>query len=224
MSKTRSKKIEQLLSKVKQITQKEKKSDEPLAIMPPAIIQSKTDTFMTSCNPHHLVPTDEFSDDALLRQYEDLAKNDKNFGLGGKKKKKGQYDSVADEVLEDLDQHERDMNDMLKYLQEVDDMIKGQDLQTIQQMMDVTKDTMSQHFEAYDKFKGQIDTINLQADAAINSLNFYENLEAKSKEAIASAKTAKKVSTQLERVTEENGRGEDDEAENLSAKKPKKAS
>ncbi len=68
------------------------------------------------------------------------------------------------------------MNDMLKYLSEVEELVRsGQDLQSIQQMMEVTKDTMSQHFEAYDKFRGQIDTINHQADAAISSLNFYEN-------------------------------------------------
>jgi len=34
--------------------------------------------------------------------------------------------------------------------------------------MDVTKDVMSQHFVAYDKFKEQIDLINSQADAAIS--------------------------------------------------------
>jgi hypothetical protein len=36
------------------------------------------------------------------------------------------------------------MNDMLKYLSEVEDLVKnGQDLNSIQEMMDVTKDTMS---------------------------------------------------------------------------------
>jgi hypothetical protein len=47
------------------------------------------------------------------------------------------------------------MNDMLKYLSEVEELVHSrQDLQSIQQMMEVTKDTMSQHFEAYDKFRG----------------------------------------------------------------------
>ena len=53
-----------------------------------------------------------------------------------------------------MDQHERDMNEMLKYLSEVEDMLKGQDLKSIQSMIDVTKETMQQHFTAYDKFKG----------------------------------------------------------------------
>lgn len=41
-------------------------------------------------------------------------------------------------------------------------------------MMDVTKDGMTQHFDAYDKLKDQIFAINQQADDAINTLNFYE--------------------------------------------------
>lgn len=49
-------------------------------------------------------------------------------------------------MLDDLDEHERDMNEMLKYLTEIEDMIKGQDLKSIQSMMDVTKETMNQHF------------------------------------------------------------------------------
>ena len=48
------------------------------------------------------------------------------------------------------------MNDMFKYLTEVEDLIKGQDLKSIGEMMDVTKEGMSQHFSAYDKIKEQI--------------------------------------------------------------------
>jgi hypothetical protein len=44
-------------------------------------------------------------------------------------------------------------------------------------MMEVTKDTMQQHFDAYTKFKGQIDTLNQQADQAISALNFYDDGE-----------------------------------------------
>ena len=77
--------------------------------------------------------------------------------------------------MDDLEQHERDMNDMLKYLSEVEDLIKGQDLTSIQQMMDVTKETMTQHFSAYDKFKEQLLTINSQADEAISLLEKYDD-------------------------------------------------
>ena len=65
--------------------------------------------------------------------------------LVGNKKRVGGviYDSMADELLDDLDQHEKDMNDMLKYLSEVEDMVREkEDLNSIKEMMDVTKDTM----------------------------------------------------------------------------------
>lgn len=95
-----------------------------------------------------------------------------------KEKKKGKkpvYDNVADELIDELDQHEKEMNDMLKYLQETQDFLRSkEDLQSIEQMMEVTKDTMEQHFEAYTRFKGQIDTLNQQAEMAISSLNFYD--------------------------------------------------
>ena len=42
-------------------------------------------------------------------------------------------------------------------------------------MMDVTKDNMDQHFQAYDKLKDSITTMNKQAEDAIDSLNFYDH-------------------------------------------------
>jgi hypothetical protein len=42
-------------------------------------------------------------------------------------------------------------------------------------MMDVTKETMNQHIQACDKFKGQILDIDNQAEAAIKILNFYDS-------------------------------------------------
>ena len=38
---------------------------------------------------------------------------------------KKHYKYMEDELLDEVDQHERDMNDMLKYLTEVEDMIRG---------------------------------------------------------------------------------------------------
>ena len=40
--------------------------------------------------------------------------------------------------------------------------------------MDVTKDSMDQHFEAYNKLSESITTMNKQAEEAIESLNFYD--------------------------------------------------
>ena len=40
-------------------------------------------------------------------------------------RKKKYYKYEEDELLDDLEQHEKDMNEMLKYLSEVEDLIKG---------------------------------------------------------------------------------------------------
>ena len=45
---------------------------------------------------------------------------------------------------------------MYKYLNEVEEMIKSNDLKAVGDMMDVTKETMNVHFSAYDKLKEQI--------------------------------------------------------------------
>ena len=67
------------------------------------------------------------------------------------------------------------MNDMFKYLEEAQEQLRNrQDVQTIESMIEVTKDTMSQHIDAYNQFKGQIDNINSQAQNAITNLTFYE--------------------------------------------------
>mmetsp|Transcript_28212 Transcript_28212/g.21088 ORF Transcript_28212/g.21088 Transcript_28212/m.21088 type:complete len:81 (+) Transcript_28212:784-1026(+) len=66
------------------------------------------------------------------------------------------------------------MNEMLKYLSEVEDLIKGQDLKEIEGMMGVTKENMEFHFSAYDKLSSQINSINEEAKKAIESLSFYE--------------------------------------------------
>ncbi|CDW85388.1 UNKNOWN [Stylonychia lemnae] len=138
-------------------------------------------------------------DQHILREYESQ--------MATRKKKYYKYEE--DELLDDLDQHERDMNEMLKYLSEVEELIKGQDLKSIQQMMDVTKETMNQHFQACDKFKGQIQEIDNQAEEAIRILNFYDNEDGGSK----SKKDKKDM--QLERVIEDRS---DDEAEVMNKK------
>ena len=106
-SKQRSKKIEQLLTKVKKATQKPPGQIEeaPLAITEgpkpvAAITAPPVDTFLTSMKGVNLDNSD-MTDDALLRQFEELSRQDPNFGK--KKKKKGMHAHLADELLDDLD-------------------------------------------------------------------------------------------------------------------------
>jgi hypothetical protein len=130
-SKARSKKIEQLLNKVKKVTSGEGKSEKPLLALPSSSQSLKSkgeeDTFITGGGIKSSGQTDEeLTEAALLRQYEELAAKDKNFGKKqkGKKKTDGYYD-IADEVLDELDDTEREMNDMLKYLQEMQDYMRS---------------------------------------------------------------------------------------------------
>ena len=45
---------------------------------------------------------------------------------------------------------------MYKYLNEVEELIKGNDLKVVEGMMDVAKEGMNQHFKAYDRIKEQL--------------------------------------------------------------------
>jgi hypothetical protein len=91
---------------------------EPLAITAP--VQEKRqakETFMTATQ---VPPTDQdLTDEALMRQYEELAARGEVKPSKKGKSDKALYESLADELLDDLDQQEREMNDMMKYLNEV---------------------------------------------------------------------------------------------------------
>lgn len=144
-------------------------------------------------------------DDKMLREYEAY--------LARKKTKHYKYEE--DELLDDLEQHEHDMNEMLKYLAEVEDMVKvGHDLKSIEQMMQVTKETMDQHFQACDKFKDSLTEIEAQAETAIKILNFYQSDGAN----IDGSHTGK-GGGQLQRVIEDEG--EANAAERMDSKKNK---
>jgi hypothetical protein len=87
---------------------------------------------------------EELTEAALLKQYDEIAMKDANFGKKAKKNKKDGYFDMADELIEDLDDTEREMNDMLKYLQEMQDYMRnGQEVRSIESMIEVTKDTMT---------------------------------------------------------------------------------
>jgi hypothetical protein len=105
------------------------------------------DVFLTGAKvgPHE--------DDAIMKLYDDQQAE--------RKRKKKYYKYEEDEPLDELDNHESDMNEMLKYLTECEDLMKGHDLKEIESMMDVTKETMTQHFSAYDKIKDQVLAMDL---------------------------------------------------------------
>lgn len=80
------------------------------------------------------------------------------------------------EAERDANKLEEEMNVMMKELNDLEDMIKGnKDLKTMQNLMGVTQQVVDAHIDAYDKLKGDVTKINNEANKAIQSLNFYEN-------------------------------------------------
>ncbi len=62
------------------------------------------------------------------------------------------YSNPGEEALDELEAHERDMNEMMKYLCEVQEMFrKGEDLKEISSMIDVTRENLDQHYSTLTK-------------------------------------------------------------------------
>jgi len=105
---------------VKKVTDGEKDKVKQLALPPSTSTKPEKDgkaTFLTSCLNQPNKTDEDLTEEALLKQYDELLQK----GEIKKDKKKGKkpiYDNAADELIDELDQHEKEMNDMLKYLQE----------------------------------------------------------------------------------------------------------
>ncbi len=95
---------------------------------PPIKPKPEEATFITGGGIKGKMHIDEdLTDAALLRQYEEIAMKDEKFG---KKKKNGAnegYYDMADELIGGLDDTEKEMNDMLKYLQEMQDFMRSRE-------------------------------------------------------------------------------------------------
>lgn len=101
-------------------------------------------------------------------------------GIPGKKKKskKSQidpeeerdkyYDYPEDELLERVNKTEREMNDMMKYLDAVDSMMSGDDLAQIRRMLKYTSSSVQHHTSAYTGIKQQVESMNKDAASALS--------------------------------------------------------
>ena len=129
-------------------------------------------------------PTKQSNGAKVLFDYDAAMEKEHTFvtggGLPGRKRDGGEssdedkfYLNDEDELLEQVEKHERDMNDMLKYLNEVEDMMGGNDLAQIRKMMKYSNDTMEQHKVAYDKIKTNVDGMNKSALEAMKSISEY---------------------------------------------------
>ena len=58
-------------------------------------------------------------------------------------------EELEDQLLREVDQHEKDFNDMFKYLNEVEEMFHGSDLKQIKEMKDISDVRMKDHITNY---------------------------------------------------------------------------
>ena len=62
-----------------------------------------------------------------------------------------QDEADEDRLLREVEQHEKDFNEMLRYLNDVDDMLHGSELQEIKKMKDISGMRMKEHVQAYEQ-------------------------------------------------------------------------
>ena len=62
------------------------------------------------------------------------------------------------------------MKDMMKYLNEVESMMGGNDLEQIKRMMKCTDQSMDQHINHYDLLKKEVDELNKGALSAMKRI------------------------------------------------------
>ena len=106
-------------------------------------------------------------------------------GIPGKSKKKKAamqivgtekfYAREEDELLDRVNNAEADMMKMMKYLDNVEDMMGGDDLAHIRRMLNVTSGAVKHHSSAYGNIKTDIEAMNAEASSAMGDLARYND-------------------------------------------------
>lgn len=63
------------------------------------------------------------------------------------------YDTKEDELIDKVDKTEKEMQEMMRYLATVEDMMVGDDLSEIKKMLDTTGISVENHSKAYNSLK-----------------------------------------------------------------------
>ena len=80
------------------------------------------------------------------------------------------YGSLEDELLDRVGNTEKDLHDMMKYLDAVENMMSGDDLTHIRKMLDYTSQSVKHHSTAYSNIKVQVEDMNNDAKGALSKL------------------------------------------------------
>ena len=121
--------------------------------------------------------------------HDDIGNNDEGIfgitgiGIPGKSKKSKRqkmptydeehkfYQYPEEESIEQVDRIEHEMQEMMRYLATVEDMMGGDDLSEIKKQLEITGTSVDQHSKAYNALKLQVDNINKDATSAIGTFN-----------------------------------------------------
>ncbi len=104
-------------------------------------------------------------------------------GIPGKRKKQKAvhrieekfYARIEDELLDKVENTEKEMHDMMKYLNAVENMMSGDDLSQIRRMLDYTTQSVRHHSKAYSGIKDQVSSMNKDADNALKKLSQHSD-------------------------------------------------
>ena len=83
------------------------------------------------------------------------------------------YTMPEDELLDRVDQTEREMHEMMKYLNAVDQVMHGDDLAQIAKMLDYTSQNVKHHSKAYSNIRVQVEDMNKDAKSALGKISTH---------------------------------------------------
>lgn len=85
-----------------------------------------------------------------------------------------EYDCLEDQLLAEVDKHEKDFNQMFVYLNECEDMLHGNDVAQIRELMKVTDKRTHGHIVNYDKIRAEMTELADDAVEAMKSLGKFD--------------------------------------------------
>ena len=90
------------------------------------------------------------------------------------------FTNLEDELEDQVNGVERDMVEMMQFLNECEDMMGGnRDLQQIQAMIDCSEKSLNSHCAAYGKLKGRFDDMNSDSLRAMQDIAHLDRDAAK---------------------------------------------
>ena len=70
-------------------------------------------------------------------------------------------------LLEKIDQTEKDLHNMMKYMDKVENLMEGDTLGQIRKMLNYTTQSVAHHAKAYTDLKAEVEELNTGANYAL---------------------------------------------------------